>query len=482
MRARTTLRKALEDPNLLGQALPGDSWAAWRALLLATMGEKLKPAELEHFKRLTGRSEPPPDRVSELWVIAGRRGGKSRAIATLLAYIGTLCDHRAKLSSGEQGVALCLAPSQAQAEVVLNYCAGIINESPILKQLIARQTAETIELNNRITIEVRSASFRRLRGPTLVAVVLDEIAFLHSDESANPDREIINAIRPALGTTNGLLACISSPYARRGELWNAFKSEYGDEGDPSILLAKGGTRDLNPSYEQAKIDREYERDAAYAAAEYGGEFRTDVESFLRQEAIEQCVRAGVYERPYEPRHRYVGFVDPSGGSGDSFTVAIAHKEGETSVIDVMRERKAPCEPPAVVEEFSHILRRYHVNSIEGDHYAGEWPASIFRQHGITYEPAELSKSDIYRDALPLLNGRKALLLDNKTMQRQLVSLERKTSRSGRDSIDHPPGAKDDVANAVCGALILAQKNNAGLVAYDDDCDIPYPANWDKQFA
>jgi hypothetical protein len=479
MKRRTSLRTALSDSNLLGRALAGESWNAWKALLLASMGEKLRPAELEHYKRLTGRSEPPSERASELWAIVGRRGGKSRAIATLLAYIGTLCDHQGKLSSGERGIALCLAPSQAQATVVLDYCAGIINESPILRQLIVRQTAETIELDNRITIEVRSASFRRLRGPTLVAVVLDELAFFHSDESANPDIEIINAVRPALGTTSGLLACISSPYARRGELWAAFKAEYGDKGDASILVAKGGTRDLNPSYEQSKIDREYERDAAYAAAEYGGEFRTDVESFLTQEAVEQCVVPGVFERPYEPRHKYVGFVDPSGGSGDSFTLAIAHKEGETSVVDVVRKRKSPCEPPAVVEEFAHILRQYHVNTIEGDYYAGEWPTSIFRQHGITYEPAKLTKSEVYRDALPLLNGRKALLLENKTLQRQLVSLERKTSRGGRDSIDHPPGAKDDLANAVCGSLVRAHRE-VHLASFDRP--IIYPKSWSKAVA
>jgi hypothetical protein len=321
-----TLREALADKKLLGKALAGASWDAWRALLLAAMGEKLRPSELEHFKRLTGRAEPPPDRVSELWVIAGRRGGKSRAIATLLAYIGCLCDHRAKLSSGERGIALCLAPSQAQAGIVLDYVGGILRDSPILRQLIVRETAETIELDNRITIEVRAASFRRLRGPTLVAVVLDELAFFMSDESANPDVEIINAVRPALGTTTGLLACISSPYARKGELWAAFKNEFGEKGDPSILVAKGGTRDLNPSYEQSKIDREYERDAAYASAEYGGDFRTDVETFLAQEVVATCVVAGVFERPYEPRHKYVGFVDPSGGSGDSFTLAIAHRD------------------------------------------------------------------------------------------------------------------------------------------------------------
>ena len=34
-------------------------------------------------------------------------------------------------------------------------------------------------------------------------------------------------------------------------------------------------------------------------------------------------------------------------------------------------------------------------------------------------------------------------------------LERRTARGGRDSIDHGPGAHDDIANAVAGALVLA---------------------------
>jgi hypothetical protein len=42
-----TLRQALADPNLLGAELGSDSWAAWRALLLAAMGERLEPAELD---------------------------------------------------------------------------------------------------------------------------------------------------------------------------------------------------------------------------------------------------------------------------------------------------------------------------------------------------------------------------------------------------------------------------------------------------
>src|SRR5918996_816969 len=80
MTPTVTLRRALEDPNLLGSALAGPSWATWRAILLAAMGEELKPDELELFSARTGRDQPPGKRVQELWAIVGRRGGKTQAI------------------------------------------------------------------------------------------------------------------------------------------------------------------------------------------------------------------------------------------------------------------------------------------------------------------------------------------------------------------------------------------------------------------
>jgi hypothetical protein len=39
----------------------------------------------------------------------------------------------------------------------------------------------------------------------------------------------------------------------------------------------------------------------------------------------------------------------------------------------------------------------------------------------------------------------------------MVGLERRTARGGRDSIDHAPGAHDDLANAVAGALTLRRR-------------------------
>src|SRR5262249_49581586 len=95
---KTSLRTALETSELLGCAIPGDSWLAWRSLLYAIMGEPLRPEELQLFQKLTERPTAPTERVREFYGIIGRRGGKSRSIATLLAYLATLVDYRGKLT------------------------------------------------------------------------------------------------------------------------------------------------------------------------------------------------------------------------------------------------------------------------------------------------------------------------------------------------------------------------------------------------
>ena len=146
------------------------------------------------------------------------------------------------------------------------------------------------------------------------------------------------------------------PYARRGALWETYKRHYGPNGDPAILVAQGATRDLNPDLPQSIIDRAMDRDAAAASAEYLAQFRTDVEAFITREAVEACTSPGVFERPPDRKHSYVGFVDPSGGSSDAMTLAIAHTEGKTQILDVVRERKPPFSPEAVVEEYAALLR------------------------------------------------------------------------------------------------------------------------------
>ena len=105
--------------------------------------------------------------------------------------------------------------------------------------------------------------------------------------------EVINAISPGMATIPGaMLLCASSPYARKGALWDAHRKHFGKDGDP-VLVWQAGTRRMNPTVPQRWIDERMERDAASAAAEYGAQFRSDVESFINREAVEACVSIGV---------------------------------------------------------------------------------------------------------------------------------------------------------------------------------------------
>jgi hypothetical protein len=219
---------------------------------------------------------------------------------------------------------------------------------------------------------------------------------------------------------------------------------------------------MNPSVTQAVIDEALEADPASAAAEYLAEFRIDVETFVSREVIDAAVVAGRSELPRVVGECYYGFLDPSGGSADSMTLAICHVEGNApgsrrAVLDLVRERKPPFSPDDVTEEFADLLKTYGVSTVRGDRYAGEWPRERFRTHGVDYVAAAKVKSDLYRELLPILNAGRAELLDHPRLTSQLCNLERHTARGGRDSIDHPPGAHDDIANAVAGAIVTAMQ-------------------------
>jgi hypothetical protein len=218
-------------------------------------------------------------------------------------------------------------------------------------------------------------------------------------------------------------------------------------------VAQGASRTLNSTLPQSVVDRAMERDASSAAAEYMAEFRRDIESFVSVEAVRACVSTGVFEREPKRHISYSGFVDPSGGSADSFTMAIGHMERgrQTVVIDCVRETKPPFSPERVVMEYAQLLKNYRINSISGDRYAGIWPVEQFAKFNIRYEQSAKPKSDLYTDLLPLINSARIELLDHPKLINQLCGLERRTARGGRDSIDHQPGAHDDLANA-CAEL------------------------------
>lgn len=412
------------------------SWAAWRRILALITSH-----------------------VRELYVVAGRGSGKSRMVALLACCYAS---RAYRLAPGERIYVGIFAPDRKQAGITFKYIVGLLRSVPELAALITLEKAESIELSNGVTIEVLTASTAAPRGRSYALVVVEEAAFLRDDTSANPDVELVRALRPGLARVPGSLLCVvSSPYRRSGVLFNAWK-RYRDGHDPRMVVVQAPTSELNPTFDADAIARALEDDPAAASAEYLAEFRGDIESYVSREAVEACVDDGRVELPPRPGVTYSAFGDPSGGRGDSFTLAIGHVEkrdgSPIAVIDVVRERMPPFSPELVVAEFAKVLASYGVSKVLGDRYAGEWPREAFKRHGIVYEQAAKPKSDLYRDALAILNGQRVELPDVARLHAQIVGLERRTARGGRDSIDHAPGAHDDMANAALGLAVQLAVN------------------------
>jgi hypothetical protein len=213
---------------------------------------------------------------------------------------------------------------------------------------------------------------------------------------------------------------------------------------------------MNPSLDERVVQRAMQNDRAAAMAEYGAEFRSDICNFVDRDIIEANVMSGVRALMPSNATTYRAFCDPSGGSSDSFTLAIAHYDGkkETCIIDAIREIVPPFSPEAAVAELSQLMKSFHVTRVVGDRYAGLWPTEGFSRHGITYEPSAMTKSELYGALLPLLNSGRIELVDHAKLVTQLASLERRTGRGSRDSIDHPTGQHDDCANCVAGAAAI----------------------------
>lgn len=460
-----TMIDVLKDQKLLGMFLGKDqqSWSAWFTFLRAFFALEREDGDLKLFKQCTGRKKWPRKPAKEAWLVIGVRAGKSYVIALLAAYLAVFKQY--KLSIGEKGFIICVAPTIKQAKIVKSYLSGFFNDNPFLKDYLSRETATEIELTNNIVITCISSDYRSLRGYTAVACIVDEIAYLMIEgNSTRPDIEIVRALRSRLLNTDGPFIAISSPYAQVGMLYNIYKRHYG-KSKSSVLVWQAPSLVMNPLLNAKAIKRAFNEDPAAASADYSARFRSDIESYISRKALEAVIIEGRFELPYISENKYFSFVDPSGGSVDSFCLGIAHDEDGVAVLDLVREVRPPFSPEQVCFDFAKTLKEYHLYQVSGDRYGGEWPREQFRKHGITYKLSDKPKSEIYKEFLPLVNSGRVELLDNSRLFRQLFTLERKTGRGGRDSIDHPIGQHDDLSNVCAGVCVNATKRKmwAGTV-------------------
>ena len=451
--------EALREPMLLGASLIGDIelWSAWLTFLASFFGLPLSVTGLALYRDCTARHTSPAAPFSTVYLICGRGAGKSFMLSLVAVYLACFRDWTSKLAPGGVPVVLLVSPTREQAKINLSYIVGILDASPTLRRLVTNVTSNSVQLRTGVTIETGVANYRSIRGRSVCCALIDEAAFLKSETSANPDVELMNAIMPSLGRfgTDGILLVGSTPFAKRGILYEGFRSYHGVD-DSAALCWVSPTRTMNPTFSQAVIDAALAKDYPKNSAEYLARWRDDVSGFLTREAIDACVMPGVRERGPQAGIKYVGAVDPAGGGPDSYTLAIAHRAGDIMVLDAIRERKGS--PEAATQEYAALLKSYGIGTVVGDNYAGTWPKEAFARYGITYVKEDRPRTAIYLAVLPLINSQRVELLDGQPkMLVQFLNLVRTAGPSGRDIVNHPEsgGYHDDLSNVASLALVLA---------------------------
>jgi len=456
MKPPITIIDAVRDPNIIGDTMS----PAQEAALKAIYGLELEGEHLALAKEMAGSAWEQGAEQREAVFICGRRSGKSDKLAANVAiYEAFFRDHN--LSPGETGVVLLLAQNMRQAKVVKGYIEGKIDKSPILRRHVKAKRAQELELDNGITIAIHPASFRSVRGLSVVCCICDEIAFWWTEDNyANPDVEVVRAVRPAMATfPHGKLLMVSSPYTMGGVLWDAWRKR---DTDPHTLVWHAPTRLMNPTVPVSFLMREKARDPENYRREYEAEFTEAISSFLPADAIDACVIPDRDEVPRQDNAHYCAAVDAA-YKGDKFTLAITHfdRGRKVLVVDLLMgwqgSKQVPLRLAEVMPQIKATCERYGVYNVLGDQFGAEPLKDAFCRYGMNYEERTFtnqSKADIYATLRTRIMDGTIELLDHEDSLKELRGLELENLPGGGIRIGHGRSGRghDDYADAMALAV------------------------------
>jgi hypothetical protein len=453
--AMPSIVQMMTDARLFGRMYPGPTWGPWQAILKAAFALPMTEDESKFFDLVAGGRPLPVKRVRELVIAAGRRAGKDAITALISAYFAMTFRPDGRVRAGERPLILLLAADRSQARNLLRYINGLF-QIPALKALITRETQDGFELANGIDISVGTNDFKTVRGRAILLCVMNELAFWSGENSASPDKEVYRAILPATASLGDLpmIVMISSVHRRSGLLYERWAKAFGKD-DPSTLVITASTRQLNPTIAQELIDDALAADPQSAAAEYGSIWRDDLSGYISLTDVQACIDRGITVRPAVPGLRYFGFIDASSGRSDSYCGAVASRDGDLGILHAVVEVPAPANPVTATATVAALMKSYGITEVFGDRYAVGFVAAELAKHGLTLQHTTKSRSDLYRELLPALRSQRVRLLDDERAAAQFAGLERRALSAGGERIDHPAGGKDDLANAIAGALVMA---------------------------
>jgi hypothetical protein len=432
---------------------------AQQAVLKATYGEALDPAEMEIYCRATGRETYAPREHSELTVIAGRQSGKTSRIGAIIALYEAFREHG--LPRGQRAYVLVIAPVVQQAAIAFDFMKRYILGSPILEPRVRKIRNDEIELRNEVIIACRPCSYIAVRGVPIICAICDEIAFWrHEDTAANPEQEVIDAIRPAMATLyNTKIVKISTPFRKDGILWREFQKRT----ELRHLVWQLSTEEMNPAVSKQFLEDARQDNEQTFRREHLAEFTDNVLGWITPEILEPCVLRGVRELPRVSSGTYVAAVDPAFRSSN-FGFAVVHRSdaGAITVVHAHRwsTKTVPPNLDLIAAQVSEVLRRYDLDTLVGDQYCFPVLQQCFAKLGIQYREfafTQHTRGSLYGNLRLLMTEEKIQFVDQPELLQELLDLEEVKAPNGAIDIRPPRSGKDDIAISV--ALAASQLSN-----------------------
>ena len=289
--------------NIFGQE---DLSLGHRTFLKSFYGMELDPQELEFYCRATGRTTYIAREEKEVTAIIGRRGGKTRLAALIAVYEAV---RHIKPKRGEGAFIVVIAPSLSQAQIAFEYISLYLHASPVLEGLIVEERRSEIELRNGITIRCLPCSHVTVRGISVICAICDELGFWqHEENAANPEREVIAALRPTMATfPNAKLIKISTPFRKEGILYENLQDRDGLQ----YPVWQVSTREMNPTIPEDVFTEADRENPEHYRREYLAEFTDSLAGWIPRELLDACVIPGRRELPPVRDASYIAVVRPS---------------------------------------------------------------------------------------------------------------------------------------------------------------------------
>ncbi len=406
-----------------------------------------------------------------VWAL-GRRSGKTLMASISACYAGcVLADEYKKfLRPNEHFYIVTIANTIDQAKLALNNIKSLIGNSPLLKNLIKNETADSLELLNGAIIKSIPTSSRSARGMAAPFILFDELAYAMDTSGNSAGDSLYNALAPSSAQFGNLgrILLLSSPYRQEGIFYDIYKQGitglYED-----IQVVNLPSWEMNPTLSKAFLESEKARDPDMFAVEYGANFSQNLSSFLSADLIDLAIN---YDRKsLPPNDHYLGdyflSLDPAKGSRDSYTSCIAHFEDNLLVVDLFHQFKANWggegqkKQVNIAEVENWIIEKHNIYGFSKvclDQYNSV--SSIQRLSGfIDIEEinwSASSKTKAYSKLRELFNSRNIELYPHAESIQQLKRLSVFYKPGGTWSVSGGSGASvDDFCSALAGILLIA---------------------------